>query len=474
MHVSDSNPAELKTNKYYGDSTNEKRFANSMIFRVFALILLIALLYIPIHFMGQWFEDQNKNQQTLSQSLAEQWGNDQIIIGPIISIPYVERISKIQSQTDSKGITSSISKDIFNTKTLFLLPENLRINAKLEEKKLTENNVDAFVYQGDVELSGNFNLESLPKPSSYTSIEWDKAFLSMGVSKNQSVKVSSPLRWEGSSTAFKPGTKLNSFLKNGYHTHLEDVANDSELPQFKILLNVKGNHSFKFAPMGELTSASIKSNSSKVIVNADIPASSKIRSDDSFEAIWRIPNLVRNYPQEWLIEEGVENTINPDFYSVLAGLSVKTETKTTDTVSSKIHSMLPFLLTIVGTLFLSVMIFEFKRNAHSKPKFLHYIVMSLSILSMPLILLTLKDLTSFEQSYQIAAGTSIILIVIYMMSALKSFFKAFYILLVLASLYGALYVYLQLPEYILFALSATVLFIIVLLMMASTNLHEDE
>lgn len=474
MHVSDSNSAELKTNKYYGDSYQEKRFMHSMVFRVFALLVLLALLYLPVLMMEEAFVDHFKQQQNMTNELSKQWGNEQKIAGPILSIPYVERISKIESQTDSKGITSSISKDIFNNKTLILLPENLRINANLKDKILTKDNIETTVFEGDIELSGNFNLENLPKPSAFNSIEWDKAFLAMGVSNNISTKVSSPLRWEGSSAAFKPGTNLNHIMKSGFHANLEDVANDAELPQFRILLNIRGNHNLSFAPMGESTTASIKSESPTLEVQGNLAATSTVRTNDSFEAIWRISNLVRNYPQEWLIEKDDFTAIDVDFFSVLAGVNFNEHSQTKDSKLSKIQAILPYLIPILGVIFLSILIFEFKRNSHSKPKFLHYLVISLSVLSIPIILLTIKDLTSFEQAYQIAAGTSIVLIVIYMMSALKSFFKAFYILLIIASLYGALYVHLQMPEYNLFALSAAGLFITILLMMASINIHEDE
>ena len=474
MRVSDSNSTELKTNSYYADNHQEKRFVNSMVFRLFMLILLLAALYFPVFLMGNALTEHLKQQQTISNTLSEQWGNEQTIVGPIISIPYVERISKIESQTDSNGVRSSVSKDIFNSKTLVLLPENLRINADIKHKTLTKKELQASVYEADIELTGNFNLEALPKPSAYNSIEWDKAFLAMGVNKNHSVRITSPLRWEGSSSAFRPGTNLPHMLKNGFHAGLEEVVSDAELPQFKIQLKLKGKQRFAFAPMGQQTNATIKSDSSQLIINSDINAASSVRTDDSFEAVWRISNLVRNYPQQWLLEEGSEVLVKPDFYSVLAGVETQQNKAPANEMLFKIKSILPLIIPMLGILFLSILILEFKRNSAARPKFLHYLIASLSVLSIPLILLTIKDLSNFEQAFQIAAGTSLVLTVIYLMSALKSFFKAFYILLIMSSMYGALYIYLQLPEYALFALSAAGLFITVLLMMTSVNIQEDE
>jgi len=474
MNVTDSDTPTLRRNTHYNDNFQDKQFVNSMVFRVFVLLLLLGLLWFAVEKIESLFDHEINKRVSISEELSQQWGNEQTIIGPILSIPYVERISRIQSQTDSKGITSSVSKDIFNNKTLILLPENLRLNADLKDKVLTKDNIQANVYQGDIEITGNFNLESLPEASGYNTIEWDKAFIAIAVSENKTVKVSSPLRWEGSSSALTPGTRLPTLLKQGFHASLEEVANDNESPQFRIQLSLKGEKSFKFAPFGELTSATIKSNSSGISVNGDIAASSTVSSEGEFEASWRISNLVRNYPQQWLIDDGDKTDFNVDFSNVLTGVKLTPTESVLDKQFANIKLIIPFLVPMLGILFLSLLLLEFKRNTHSKPKLLHYIVISILVLSTPVLLFTVNQTTNFEQSYQIVAGTIILLIIFYLMFALRSFFKAFYMLLIITCLYGALYVKLQLPEYTLFAFSAAILFIIILLMMASVNLHEDE
>jgi len=385
--------------------------------------------------------------------------------------PYVERISRIESQTGSDGVKRSVSKDIFNNKTLMLLPENLRINSKFRDKVLSRDNYKTHAYQGEVELSGNFNLEALPESSGYNTIEWDKAFIAIGLSNNKSVEASSPLRWEGSSAAFKPGTQLPTLLKNGFHASLEDVANDNPSPQFKMLLNLKGMDSFQFAPFGEITIANLSSNNTKLKIHGDLPASSKVSSDDTFEATWRISSLSRNYPQQWLIEDD-NKVITTNFSSVLTGVKFLDKTSIADENHLKIKNILKYLLVILAIVFFSLFILEFKPKNRPKPTFIHYVVISLPILLMPILLFTLINLMNFMQAYQIAVGSCILVIVLYVMSALKSFGKGFYLLMILAAIFAALFVILQMPEYALFAISAAGIGIIILQMMVSINIQD--
>ncbi|MGK0271591.1 MAG: inner membrane protein [Cocleimonas sp.] len=203
-----------------------------MMFRVFALMLLLTLMIIPITMLKNMVDERIIKEQTTIGYMTKDWGNEQTIIGPILSIPYVERIRRIESQTDSNGVNSSVSRDVFSNKTLMLLPENLSIKAELKDKLLKNDKFMTNVYQGEIELSGNFDLDALPEPSGNNSIEWDKAFIAIGLNDNKSVEASTPLRWEGSTAAFKPGTQLPKLIKNGIHASLEEVATENPRPKF--------------------------------------------------------------------------------------------------------------------------------------------------------------------------------------------------------------------------------------------------
>ena len=478
MSVTDSNQTEFIQNEL-NMSNRRPNFFRSMIFRFFSLLLLLLLCQIPVSMIKTFINSQSQNTQQKDTKLANNWGNKQTIIGPLLSIPYVERISRIESQTDSKGTTSSVSRDVFNNKTLMLLPENLRISADIKDKTLSKEESSHQVYEANVEITGNFDLSSLPEDGGYNTIEWEKAFLSIGLNDNKSVQSSSPLRWEDGSTAFNPGTKLPHLLENGFHANLENVATDNKSPQFKILLNLKGNQSFQFAPFGELTTAVITSNIDTLELLGGIAVSSKVVSDNEFSATWRISNLSRNYPQEWLIvnndvKNNVENNtkLTYDFSSVLTGVEINNTQTDIAIKNDKIFKILEHVTPLLAVLFLCLYILEFKPTLSSKPTFLHYIIVALPILLTPFLFYALIEITSFIQAYQIVFGSSIVLIVLYILSALKSFGRAFLFLLILCILFATVYINIEMPEYSLMAMSAAGITLMLFLMMSATNLKE--
>ncbi len=469
MNVTESNTANLKQRP-----STIKPFYQSMIFRFFALILLLVLALFPISLLHDLVDDQIKQESEILNELTSKWGNNQTIVGPILSIPYVERISRIETQTDSKGVKSSVSKDIFNNKTLMLLPENLFIHADLKEVLLSQDHHQTNVFQGQLELSGNFNLEELPDASGYNTIEWDKAFVAIGLHNNKSVEATSPFRWEGSSAIYKPGTQLPKLLGKGIHANLEEVANENALPKFKIRLNLKGIDSFQFAPLGQLTNASISSDWQKTKVTGDVSASSKVSSSDSFEATWRVSNLSRDYPQHWLLEEGKKEVIHYDFKSLLTGVELQANKAENSQNLIKIKTIIHYLLLTLGIIFLSVFILEFKRHSRSKPKFIHYLIVSFPVLLSPILLLALNTMMSFSQAYQVVAATSTALLVLFVIAISKSLMKGFYLLLIIASLFAAQFINLEMPEFTLLAVGAAGLWITIILMMASFNIKENK
>lgn len=472
MNVTDSNKTEILQNNIQKRHPRPS-FFRSMIFRFVALLLLLVLCQIPVSMIDSYVSDQSLNKLSAIKEMSNKWGNKQTIIGPILSIPYVERISRIESQTDSNGLKSSISRDIFNNKTLMLLPENLRITADLKEKILTQDENNAHVYQGNIELTGNFDLDALPEASGYNTIEWDKAFVAIGLNENKSIEASSPLRWEGSSTAFKPGTQLPHLIKQGFHASLENVSTDNKTPQFKIQLSLKGKDSFQFAPFGELTTANITSNIATIKPFGDISESSKVISDNEFDATWRISNLSRNYPQQWLIDEKQTEKANYNFSSVLTGVEFTDPSSIKDQNIENLDKVTAYIIPLLAVLFLCLFTLEFRHRKTNKPTFLHYIIVSLPLLLMPIILIALLEIISFVQAYQIAAGSSIVLIVLFLLSSLKSFGRAFLVLLILGTLFATLFITIEMPEYSIMALSASGIFITILLMMSSTNLKEQ-
>jgi inner membrane protein len=448
---------------------DSESFFNSLTFRGFLVTLLTLLLLIPLFMVGSIINERKLYYDSVIESNEAGWNADQTVVGPVLVVPYTERYSSVETATDSNGITNTISRDVITDKTLLILPENLNISAKLNEKKRNTGKFSSYVYQADVLLSGHFKLDALPKANNKYSIHWDKAWLSIGLTDTTSLNSAGPLRWQTSSARFEPGSKLQKLLKNGIHASMSGLSVDKESSEFKIELSFNGNSAFNFAPLGESTTAKIQSGWPNPDFIGDLLPTSKVISTEGFNATWRIQSLARNYPQSWIINLGDEQQkISYQFDTLTAGVNLFKA----DTTYDKIMYAANYGVIFIVITFLAFLIFDAKQkyNIH----ILHYVIIGLLLVLFYLLLTSLIEYFYFDKAYIYAAGSIIGLVTLYTFATLKSFSKGLFILILLSSLYAALYFILQSAEYALVASSVALLFVLVLLMLASYKLKYDD
>ena len=443
-------------------------FFKSLTFRGFLVALLMLLLLIPLFMIGSIVNERKQYYHAVVDDIASGWGMDQTVIGPVLAVPYTERISSVETVTDSSGASKAISRDVFNNKTMMILPEMLNINAKLNEKHRKRGIYTSLVYQADVQLSGHFNLDVLPKASNKYSIQWDKAWLAVGLSDTKAVNSTSPLRWQDTSAKFEPGTRMQKILKNGFHASMANLSTSKSEQEFKIELSFKGNSRFSFAPLGESTTTKIESTWPNPSFKGGVLPVSKVISAEGFNATWRISHLARNYPQSWLKSNGNEQLENYKLDSLTAGVELFTPVS----LYSKMDRAVKYGVLFIGLTFLTFLIFEV--SVKSKMHILQYVIVGLSLSLFYLLLISLSEHLALLNAYIYAAGTIIGIITLYTFAILRSFAKGLFILILLSSLYGALYFILQMEDYALLAGAGAMLFVIVILMLASWNLKYDD
>ena len=447
---------------------DSESFFKSLTFRGFLVVLLTLLLMIPLFMVGSIINERKQYYDTVVDSNTSEWGVDQTLIGPVLVVPYTERFSSVETSTDGSGISNTISRDVITDKTLLILPEHLNINARLNEKKRNKGIYTSYVYQADVQLSGNFNLEVLPKANSKYTIHWNRAWLAVGLSDTKSLNSTSPLRWQDSSARFEPGSKLQKLLKNGIHASMSGLTTDKALPEFKIELSLNGKSAFSFAPLGESTTTKIESGWPNPNFTGDLLPTSKAISAEGFHATWRIQNLARNYPQSWLISNSNEQSENYQLDSLTSGVNLFKPVSAYNKIAYAVHYGILF----IALSFLAFLIFDARQK--SNMHILQYAVIGLSLSLFFLLLTSLTEFLEFEKAYLYSAGSTIGTITLYTFATLKSFSKGIFILILLSSLYSALYIILQMSDYALVAGAGALLLIIVILMLASWNLKYDD
>lgn len=436
----------------------------SLGFRSILIGFIAVAMLVPLFLAKQVVSDRTYYYRTAISSIAKTWGTQQVIAGPVLVVPYTEHIINIDTVTDDKGETKTISRDVFNQKTMVLLPKQLNMDAEVIEKHRKRGIYDALVYKAEIEMTGTFDLGTLPdKTSRKNDIQWKNAWLAVGVSDTKAIDETFPLRWNNdASSPLMPGTMLPNLLPQGFHVKMKDLERDLVLPKFRIKFNVNGSEGLSFAPVGETSTANIHSGWPHPSFIGDIPPVKSDVKANGFDAHWRVPNIARNYPQQWLLGEEKH-----DLYALKSGVKLFTPIS----LYAKIERAVKYGVLFIGLTFLTFLIFEITQK--TRFHVIQYGLIGLALSMFYIILLSLAEQLTFRMAYLYAATATVSIITLYTIAILKSFGRVMLILLFLSSLYAVLYFILQMEDYALLAGAGTMMLIIMVLMFATRNLEQD-
>ncbi|HIQ15709.1 MAG TPA: hypothetical protein EYH38_09120, partial [Leucothrix sp.] len=194
----------------------------------------------------------------------------------------------------------------------------------------------------------------------------------------------------------------------------------------------------------------------------DVLPKSKIISKAGFNAEWVIPHLARNYPQSWLMDK--------EKYK-LQELSTGVDLFTPVSLYAKVKRAVKYGVLFIGLTFLTFLVFEVTVKA--RLHIIQYAIIGLSLSLFYLLLISLSEQIPFMMAYIYAASAIVGIITLYTFAVLRSFGKGLFILILLGSLYTALYFILQMEDYALIAGSGVMLFVLVILMIATRNIQHD-
>lgn len=443
-----------------------KAISESITFRTFIVALIALLTLIPLYITEGIINERNQYYHQTLEDIGKGWGKQQVIVGPVLVVPYVEHIFSANTVTDEEGKSKTISRDVFNHKTIVLLPEELKIEADLNEQFRKRGIYSTLLYIADLTISGAFDLSVLPpKDASNRKVEWDKAYLAIGLSDTKAITETTPIRWDTASAPLEPGTQLSGFLTSGFHASMRHTERENNRPEFRVKFSVKGSGGFRFAPLGKMTKATITSGwPHPSFQGGFMPNNEPEVTEEGFSASWSIPHLAREYPQHWLLDK---EKVAPsyDLYSLTTGVDLFTPIS----LYTKINRTVKY-----GALFIVltfIVLFLFEVVAKTRTHTIQYILVGVSLSLFYLILVSLSEHLPFLISYAYAAGTTIGLITLYAAASLRRFLGAIMIFLLLSSLYGVLFFILQMEDYALLAGTALITLIIIFMMFATWRLQ---
>ncbi len=415
--------------------------SNSVTIKIIVIGILILILMIPTSFIQSLIHERQYRQEEAINEVSDKWGNVQTLNGPVLTIPY----KKYSQSTYGKETTEYIR----------ILPETLAITGALNPETRYRGIFEVVVYNAQLQVNGTFPALTIPSVNP-EHIQWQDAFLSVGISDMRGIRDMLKLNWNGQILQPEPGIGNGGISTSGVSCKVP-VALDSTGYSFSFGLNLNGSNSFYFVPLGKETNVSIQSAwKNPSFTGAFLPVSREI-NNEGFTASWKALHLNRNYPQTW-----IENTYDVLESSFGVGLLVPVE-QYQKSIRSVKYALMFISLTFLFFFLVEVMN---RRNIHP----IQYILVGLALCLFYTLLVALSEHISFNKAYLVSSIGIIGMITLYSRSIFQKNLLTLVMSLVLIALYGFLFSTLQLQDYSLLIGSIGLFLILGIVMFLSRNI----
>jgi inner membrane protein len=415
--------------------------------RVIVLGLLIALVLIPLYMVHDMVLERYDRSQSVANEVASEWGQQQLIAGPVVTVPYV-----VHLQDTENGVrTERIERRYAN-----FLPDSLAITATAKTEKRYKSIYELLVYAGDIHLSGR-----LPAPDfaalhvAPADVLWDQSTIALGVSDMSGIRQLT-LKLDGKALAPVPGMLREQMFASGVHASLQS-AGALSAHDFAIDLQLNGSGQLEFLPMGNETTLELSADwPHPGFIGSFLPAERSIDAK-GFTARWKVSALARSYPQSWTSDQlefsqvndgrlGVELTLPGDAYQ-------------------QIDRIVKYGVLVIGLTFTTIFVVTLVKA--SRAHFVQYLLVGAALCLFYLLALSLAEQIRFLYAYSIASFVDIGMIAAYLARTVSRL-AGLLVGAVLTAIYAYMYMLLQMEDYVL--LSGTVgLFVALGLVMYATR-----
>ena len=412
--------------------------------RLFIIAFLSLILLIPSLLIQQLISERENRRDSVAREISKKWGNEQTVIGPIISIPYQHYLE------NGNNAERTIRYAHF-------LPESLNITGTIESEERYRGIYKAIVYNSMLTINGNFSfldLNALNIPPEDYLI--DDAFVSVGISDMTGINDFITIKWNNQEYVANPGIESNDILETGI-SFSPDIGSGNQEYSFSFDLNLNGSSGLLFSPVGEQTILQLSSDwPDPGFTGNFLPANREV-TDTGFRADWEVLHLNRNFPQQW---PGPNQNITGTTFGVDLLLSVDEYQKTMRTAK--------YAIMFISLTFLTFFMIELLSKKGIHP--VQYLLIGFALLIFYTLLLSISEYLVFKTAYLLAAAAIILLITIYSHSVLSDKFKTGIIFGVLIILYGYLYILMQMQDYALLMGSFGLFIVLALVMYLTRNI----
>lgn len=392
----------------------------SITFKFITISILVLLLLIPASMIKSLIREREFTRDEVVQEVNAKWANEQLLVGPIISVPY-----------EFTFIQNGYEKTIL--KYAHFLPDELNIEGHISPEIRYRSIYEVIVYSSQIAYSGYFDKLDFSKWNiNEENILYDEATISFGVSDMRGINQSIIFNVNDRKLEARPGLETNDIIHSGVSTTI-GKPNQAKT-YFNFTIDINGSHDLSFIPVGKTTVVKLESDWKNPSFDGSFLPDDRVINEKGFTAEWQILELNRDYPQKWL--ENKYNIFNSKFGTkFLLGVDLY----------QKSERSAKYAIMFLALTFLVFIMSEITNKKRIHP--IQYLLIGVALCVFYALLIALSEQIGFDWAYLIASTAVISLITIYTSSILKSRKITAVVGTSLVILYIFLYTILQLQEY---------------------------
>ncbi|MEP7348910.1 MAG: cell envelope integrity protein CreD [Sphingorhabdus sp.] len=440
-------------------------------FKLFLAGIIGIALVIPLMMVYALVWDRQEQSTTAQNSIAAGWGGPQVIVGPVLVIPY---LANSVETVEENGKQSTRTVQV--TKELFLSPETnvIKTNLKPDRKKKS-------IYESVLFVAENSGTARFALPADFARYGIEREALNLagaelrfGVSDARGLQADSKVVVGGKSLELQPGKGLAASGGSGFFTFVDwDAASPLEV---SYNYAIRGNKTLTLVPRGGETKWDVKSSWPSPSFAGDfLPTDRKVKPD-GFTSSHGVTNLALGQALVLTEDPGQPNFADGDYSSrsmvqPAAGSGGPSQAASIGLIEpvdlySQVDRSVKYGFLFIGFTFLAFLMFDVIAGA--KVAAAEYLLTGAGLVLFFVLLLAFAEVVGFMWAYLIAAGAITGLLTAYSAAVLKSWQRAKFIGGLLVGLYATLYVLLNLEAYSLI-IGSLLLFVALAVVMWATR-----
>lgn len=430
------------------------------------VFFLFLVLLIPLAMIRGTLHERQVRRDGAVAEITSSWGGQQMLMGPILVIPYHYSV-KVWREQMVNGRTERSEIDEIRTANAYFLPSEWAVDGTVTPRKLHRGIYEAVVYEGKVEISGHFDPPDFGELGVPTGqVLWKSAEVTLGVSDLRGTGKTLNMELDGQFYEFAPGCRLPG-CDSGITARTPDLGRETAPLAFRMTLDLKGSQGIRFAPVGKQNRVKLASPwPDPSFQGAFLPVERNV-GPGGFSASWEVSWYGRNYPQLSTDRAEARALSSSLLQPSLFGVNFIAPVDTYRMVERGMKYGALFIALIFTVFFL------FEILAALRIHTIQYTLVGAALCLFYLALLSLSEFIPFGHAYWAGAAASTLLITLYCLTVLgtgkRTLRMGAALLLIFAYLYGVL----QLQDYSLLLGTAGLFFVLGIVMYATRHIEDS-